>query len=82
MTGDQCRAARGLLDWTLDQLATASKVGRTTIIRFENGETNPHGSTLELLRRTFAEAGITFVESNGQGEGVRFSKRPEERDEG
>jgi DNA-binding XRE family transcriptional regulator len=35
MTPEQCRAARGWLGWSRDQLAAEARVGRNTIARYE-----------------------------------------------
>jgi transcriptional regulator with XRE-family HTH domain len=68
----QCRAARGLLDWSQQELATASGVGNTTICNFEGGHASPQQGKLDALRRAFERAGVAFVEKNGQGRGVLF----------
>jgi transcriptional regulator with XRE-family HTH domain len=64
ITNTQCRAARGMLNWSTRDLASASHVGATTIARFERGKpANP--STLTLLRQAFEAAGVQFTESGG-----------------
>ena len=75
MTPAQCRAARGLLDWSQQQLADASKVGNATIRNFEAGRSSPRHATLDVLRRAFEKAGVFFVEENGEGPGVRLRER-------
>lgn len=56
--------ARAALDWTIPQLSERSEVGKTTIIRFERGQTVPNPSTRAALRRAFEKVGVTF-ESDG-----------------
>lgn len=70
----QCRAARGLLDWSQQELADASGVGNTTICNFEGGHASPQPGKLAALRRAFEQAGVAFVDKNGEGPGVRLSR--------
>ncbi|MCG8504578.1 MAG: helix-turn-helix domain-containing protein [Sphingomonadales bacterium] len=63
----QCRAARGLLDWTQEDLAKHSGVGHNTITKFESGHTSPRHSTLVVLQTTFEKAGIQFTDEGGIG---------------
>ena len=51
LTASQCRAARGLLDWTQQELADAARIGVATIRQFEGGATEPRQATLILLRQ-------------------------------
>ncbi|MGQ3047500.1 MAG: helix-turn-helix domain-containing protein [Niveispirillum sp.] len=69
----QCRAARGLLDWSQEQLAQASGLSRSTVRDFESGRHEPHRGSLALLLQTLAEQGVELVAAvDGAGEGVRF----------
>jgi transcriptional regulator with XRE-family HTH domain len=70
----QCRAARGLLDWSQQKLAERAKVGVVTVRQLEAGATEPRRATLDVLRRCFEAAGIEFIEENGGGPGVRLRK--------
>ncbi|NIA71114.1 helix-turn-helix transcriptional regulator [Pelagibius litoralis] len=72
MTPAQCRAARGLLDWTQQDLAKVSEVSLTTVRNFERGARQPIRANLAALRTAFEAAGIVFVEANGGGIGVRL----------
>jgi DNA-binding XRE family transcriptional regulator len=71
---EQSRAARGLLDWSRDELATRCGVAKRTIIRFEAGDGETRGSTLANIRAALELAGVIFVEENGEGPGVRLKK--------
>jgi len=71
----QCRAARALLNWSQSDLATASKVGLSTIGNFEAGRSVPIASNLEALTRSLEAAGIQFIPENGGGAGLRLTKR-------
>lgn len=56
----QVRMARAALDWSLDDLAQASGIGRATIHRFENGGESVKASTVEALRATLEQHKVTF----------------------
>jgi transcriptional regulator with XRE-family HTH domain len=75
ITASQCRAARGLLDWTQQELADAAKVGVATVRLFEGDETETRQATLVVLRQAFEVAGVEFLDENGGGPGVRLRKR-------
>ncbi len=69
----QCRAARGLLDWSQEQLAQASGLSRSTVRDFESGRHEPHRGSLTLILQTLTAQGVELVAaSDGAGEGVRF----------
>jgi len=70
----QSRAARGLLGWSQDDLATASKVAKKTIADFERGARTPYPRTIADLEAAFQAAGIIFIDENGDGPGVRLRK--------
>lgn len=82
MTRGQCRAARGLLGWTLTDLANASEVNLNTISKFERGDNTPRPSTLKVLQRALEDAGIEFIPGNGKGAGVRFARGSGNEDAG
>lgn len=71
---EQCRAARALLNWSQDRLATASGVSKPTIANFETGKRMPYERTLDDLREALEAAGIEFIPENGGGAGVRLRK--------
>jgi transcriptional regulator with XRE-family HTH domain len=60
MTPAQCRAARGLLDWSQQQLADAARVSNATIRNYEAGKTTPQNSTIDVMRRAMEGAGVIF----------------------
>lgn len=70
----QCRAARGLLDWSQQDLADRAKIGIVTVRQLEAGSHEPRRSTLQVVRMAFEAAGVQFIEENGGGPGVRLSK--------
>jgi ribosome-binding protein aMBF1 (putative translation factor) len=75
MTPEQCRAARGLLDWSQAQLAEKAAVGVVTVRLFEAGAHTPRRATVEVIKRAFDAAGVEFIDENGGGPGVRLRKR-------
>lgn len=72
---EQCRAARGLLAWSQQELAKKARVGVVTVHQLETGISEPRRATLEVIRRAFETAGIEFIDENGGGPGVRLRKR-------
>ena len=74
LTPAQCRAARGLIKWTQDDLAHQAEVGVVTIRNFENGHVATHKGSLLLIRNAFEKAGVEFIDANGGGPGVRLRK--------
>lgn len=57
--------ARACLNWTNAQLAEKSQVSKTTIIRFEGGQSAPNPSTRAALQRVFEAAGVKIEPSGG-----------------
>jgi transcriptional regulator with XRE-family HTH domain len=72
--GAQCRAARGLLDWSQEDLAFMAGVGIVTVRQFERDKVKPRYATVDIIRRAFETAGVEFIRENGSGAGVRFRK--------
>ena len=61
LTGAQVRGARGLLDWSLAQLAAMSGVSVSTIKRMEDGsEGSTRASKSEAVRGALQTGGIAF----------------------
>lgn len=65
ITPSQCRAARGLLNWTQDDLAEKAQVGVVTIRQFERGKTEPQRATLVVMQDAFEKAGVEFTDNDG-----------------
>ena len=66
LTGAQIRGARGLLDWSLAQLATASGVSVSTIKRMEDGsESSTRPSKSDAVRRALQAHGVAFRTIDG-----------------
>jgi len=75
LSSAQCKAARGLLDWTQQDLAERAGVGIVTVRQFESAANTPRRATLNVIRRAFETAGVEFIDENGGGPGVRLRKR-------
>jgi transcriptional regulator with XRE-family HTH domain len=71
MTPSQCRAARGLLNWTQDEIASAARVSVVTVRNFENEKSTPQRATLDVIQRALEAAGVEFT--NGERPGVRLN---------
>jgi hypothetical protein len=72
ITPAQCRAARALLNWSQQRLATAARVGVVTVRQFEKSGSQPRPATMEVVHRALASAGVDFIAENGGGAGVRL----------
>ena len=72
---EQCRAARGLIDWTRDELAKRSGVTKRTILRFEDGSPSVRPATISAIRSALEAAGVTFT--NGDEPGVKLKRQPD-----
>jgi hypothetical protein len=72
LTASQCRAARGLLDWTQQDLADAARIGVATVRLFEGETTETRPATLAVVKQALELAGVEFT--NGDQPGVRLTK--------
>jgi transcriptional regulator with XRE-family HTH domain len=73
ISASQIRAARGLLNWTQDELADASKISRSTVQNVENDVT-VRTALIKSIWSTLKEHGIEFLPNNGvcrKAEGLR-----------
>ncbi len=71
------KAARALLDWSQEQLATEADVSIPTIKRLEaqDGPLGGRSETGDKIRTALEAAGVEFIDENGSGPGVRLRKR-------
>lgn len=77
LTPEQCRAARALLNWTQQELATATSISAVSIRAFEKGG-DMRDSNRKLLRLSLEAAGVIFLDDGAEavgGPGVRL-RRP------
>jgi transcriptional regulator with XRE-family HTH domain len=61
----QCRAARGLLDWSQPDLAKKCGMHVQTICAFEKEAGTPTKKTLEKISSAFEDMGIEFTSDDG-----------------
>jgi ribosome-binding protein aMBF1 (putative translation factor) len=81
LTSAQIRAARGLVRWSAEDLASEARLGLATIRRAEQSEmqTSLTAANDLAIRRTLETAGVEFIDENGGGPGVRLRKSAQER---
>jgi transcriptional regulator with XRE-family HTH domain len=78
ITIEQCRAARGLLDWTQQDLSDASGLSKTAINNFEKGHSDIKYESLRAVRMAFESADVEFVDQGvrRRDETARILKGP------
>ena len=74
ITPAQCRAARALIEYSQERLATSATVSRHTVKDFERGVRTPYPNNLSAIRTALEAAGVEFIPENGGGAGVRLKK--------
>lgn len=65
ITTAQIRGARGILNWSQQDLAQRTGISATSIGSIENGQTTPRESTLSTIRKTLENGGIEFIGLEG-----------------
>ncbi len=65
ISGDQLRAARGMLGWNRGELSEAAGISQETIKNIEHGSFHPQEATKEAIIRTFAMRGVEFTDFEG-----------------
>ncbi len=75
ITSAQCRGARGLLGLTQPALASAAKLGLSTIVDFERSRRPISRDAIHSIRHALERGGVDFIDENGGGPGVRLRKR-------
>ena len=73
----QVKAARALLSWSQEQLASAANISIPTVKRLEaqDGPLGGRNETGAKIRMALETAGVDFIDENGGGPGVRLRKR-------
>jgi predicted transcriptional regulator len=77
----QIKAARALLAWSQEQLASAAEVSIPTIKRLEaqDGPLGGRSETGAKIKQALEKAGVEFIDENGGGPGVRLWKGPRKK---
>lgn len=87
ITGAQIRAARAFLKWTAADLAKAAGIGISTVQEIEKIDGEPRiesslqwrsaarDEAIAKIERALVAAGITFLQANAQGVGIRGTLR-------
>jgi DNA-binding XRE family transcriptional regulator len=77
----QLKAARALLAWSQQQLASAAEVSIPTIKRLEaqDGPLGGRNETGTKIRLALESAGVEFIDENGGGPGVRLRHRQQKK---
>lgn len=76
LTPAQCRAARGLLDWTQDELAERAHVSRGTVRGFEAGHHQLRKTSAAEIRAALEAGGALFLDPDAdRGPGVCLASR-------
>ena len=82
LTPSLSRAARGLLDWTQEELAQHADVSRSTVRDFEKGRHELHRGSAVRIERAFAAAGVVLIPADELGPGVRLTAPEQVREAG
>jgi transcriptional regulator with XRE-family HTH domain len=72
MTPAQCRAARGLLNWSQTALAEAAALSRSTVADFELESREISADSVGRMQKALEKAGVEFT--NGKRPGVRLRR--------
>jgi DNA-binding XRE family transcriptional regulator len=65
ITPAQCRAARGMLQWSQTELARRAKVARKTVADFEQEIRKLRRRSREAITETIERAGVHFIWDDG-----------------
>lgn len=72
LTPCQCRMARAAVGLSRPEFAAKANISVATLADFELGKRAPYERTLRDVQEAFEELGVTFLENNEDGEGVRM----------
>lgn len=80
LSKEQIRGARGMLDWSLTDLARAAEVSVSSIKRLETAGLDAVSANLVTKMRAALERhGITFLPDEGAGPGLRLGPRQDDQ---
>ncbi len=72
ITGPQCRAARALVEWTIEVVSKRSGIDSSVIADFEQKISDPGEDVKRRLLGVLESGGAVFIWENGGGVGVRL----------
>lgn len=81
LSPEQCRAARGWLGWSQDELSKRARIGQSTLKNFEGGKRAPMRNNLEALRAALEAAGIGLLHDD-KGRPCGITAAANEKDAG
>ena len=64
-----------MLGWSQEELAQRAGVAKQTLADFERGSRSPYARTLADIQKALEAAGVTFIDEDGGGPGVRLRDR-------
>ncbi len=80
ITPAQIRGARGMLDWSMMDLARASGVSVSTVKRVGDGGVAAISSVMiGQIQNSLEAAGVEFLGDEGNGPGMRLKPRQDQR---
>ena len=68
-----------MLNMMQPELAKSAGLGLSTIVDFERERRQVSGKAISAMRKALEADGIIFIETNGEGSGVRLTKEAEAR---
>jgi len=75
LTPEQCRAARGWLNWSQTDLANHASVSLSTVRDFETGKRTPIANNLEALARVLKGEGVELqFDDGGKPLGIKVQR--------
>ncbi len=74
ITGQQIRAARNALRWSVDDLANSAGIASKTVRRIEANDGMPDSKlkTISQIKSSLETAGIEFIGTPEDGPGIRI----------
>ena len=63
----QCKAARAMLGWGQEDLASKVQCAKKTITDFEKGYRTPYDRTIRDIQSTIEEAGVVLINDDEIG---------------
>lgn len=79
LSPEQCRAARGWLNWTQEDLAEKANVSLSTVRDFEKGKRVPIANNLDAIQRALEDSGIKLHSGRQRTFGIEARPRIAER---